>query len=554
MKSFVQSISDDYLNKNGKIRDWSNVHLDPSEAARLLSYTLDQMQLKEFTLTKEEFDLLAGRLSCVIDAQGKINARIFRDNDIEISLVKQDGNLEFNFKGKNVNYTVISDDGKTVLVDITINGEDEGTDDFVSAASSADTWYAVSESISVLGDNGYETSTVNKKTDPLLSAALDQYYEVKEREALPKKVLVIGIAGISTGGTVIAAYGGSLAAQAALVYTTSCALFDADPLKYATDKISNAVFGEGTGASQISSMLLYSGTSYFAFSKLDQLGATNSSYGLDWSNTYYYNQKYGDLEGIYRSSIGSSTNFYYDDADIQNGALLNKSTIYAGTKGGDAILGSTLYDLYTKGYSILGDGTVYFANGNSLQSAIGWNGKIYGNFDANADSLAASYGLTKSQVLELINTSDNLLTPTQVDILKNIRSAAALDPSGTTTVVKVIPESRISEYLSRGDAAGFVFKEVDFTPTSYNEAYNNLALNYEDSPFKPDTDSIMGIIKMEVENKNIIVPLSSKFGGEKNYPFPYTGNGFTRNNNLTIPEYIVTQRTSFLGEIQILKK
>jgi hypothetical protein len=212
MKSFVQSISDDYLNKNGKIRDWSNVHLDPSEAARLLSYTLDQMQFKEFTLTKEEFASLFLKLSNVSEEYGKIKVlspELYKI--INLGLANEEKAVFFGDGS-------ISISDKTVLVngdikfDLKVDGKDDKADDVVEVGKNANALYAAQELQTHQESEWDESPTTGgfyTSTGTTISDAVASYYafSTKDKEGMnAARNILISPFTFAIGATVAGVY------------------------------------------------------------------------------------------------------------------------------------------------------------------------------------------------------------------------------------------------------------------------------------------------------------------------------------------------------------
>lgn len=86
---------------------------------------------------------------------------------------------------------------------------------------------------------------------------------------------------------------------------------------------------------------------------------------------------------------------------------------------------------------------------------------------------------------------------------------------------------------------GFVSKAEDSAPFTRTpeECYNNLRLDYDDTPYKNPEQSIY-VIRF-TDGTNYEIPYNIEFNGEKDYPQPCTGNGYVGNSKNLIPEYKV---------------
>lgn len=81
---------------------------------------------------------------------------------------------------------------------------------------------------------------------------------------------------------------------------------------------------------------------------------------------------------------------------------------------------------------------------------------------------------------------------------------------------------------------------------SYSDIYDSLRLDYENTLFKPSTDSSMGFIRFKTQDAaNFKVPYSEAIGGNTSAGWPFTGNGFTAaTNGQAITEFCVPSGSS----------
>ena len=108
-----------------------------------------------------------------------------------------------------------------------------------------------------------------------------------------------------------------------------------------------------------------------------------------------------------------------------------------------------------------------------------------------------------------------------------------------TPLQKVIPPRLVEPYLSgqRSVIAGFVYLAQDSAfsdPASY---YDALALGYEGSEFTPDMPEIYILRWRAVGTETYRVPLSPARGGDWAMKPPFTGNGFTADQEHAVAEY-----------------
>ncbi len=164
----------------------------------------------------------------------------------------------------------------------------------------------------------------------------------------------------------------------------------------------------------------------------------------------------------------------------------------------------------------------------------------------NLDNILKKHGLTIEEFnrLRLLDTS--ALTNEQKNILKAIRESVP-SLNGQTPMSKLISASDMSKYLDGtwNQAGGFTTRWEDVSHlNSYDDYYNSLRLDYDNSPFNPKVDTQMGLIVYKTPDANKIgIPYNKDMGGTATGDAPFTGNGFTGAiNGETIPEYKAVTR------------
>ncbi|WP_048601811.1 hypothetical protein [Rubeoparvulum massiliense] len=126
-------------------------------------------------------------------------------------------------------------------------------------------------------------------------------------------------------------------------------------------------------------------------------------------------------------------------------------------------------------------------------------------------------------------------------------------PNEETLMQKVVTIEDLNKYLS-GDRkpviSGFVTKAQDTIHLrSYDEIREGLRLDYAFDggycPF-PEGGNTYGIIRFKT-NVPVEIPRTKEFGGNEVIWIneygrqPFTGNGFTKSENIIIPEYIISK-------------
>lgn len=145
-------------------------------------------------------------------------------------------------------------------------------------------------------------------------------------------------------------------------------------------------------------------------------------------------------------------------------------------------------------------------------------------------------------------------TQEERDYLKDIREQVDA-PTTDTIMQKVIGvdtgniEKDLQNYLNPVDrntgietdaqVYGFVAKANDAAPysTTPQECYDNLRLDYTETPYVDSNQSVYAI--RFTDGENYTIPYGEQFGGETTLPAPNAENGYISCAKYTIPEYTV---------------
>lgn len=135
------------------------------------------------------------------------------------------------------------------------------------------------------------------------------------------------------------------------------------------------------------------------------------------------------------------------------------------------------------------------------------------------------------------------LTENEKNIMRKVRESIEV-PQETTIFQKVIHQTDIENYMKEKEPykeiGGFVTRAQDTKHLgTLHQVYESLRLDYDETPFKPDTDPYYGVIRFTTEDTDYIqIPYGPAMGGASSYPDPFTGHGFIKSmNGDMIPEY-----------------
>ncbi|SHT64949.1 Uncharacterised protein [Mycobacteroides abscessus subsp. abscessus] len=176
------------------------------------------------------------------------------------------------------------------------------------------------------------------------------------------------------------------------------------------------------------------------------------------------------------------------------------------------------------------------------------------------------HGVSKSDMIDLINTPTDALTPAERDLVNDVRDALP-HPTDDTVMQKVIPPgyfdetkgfvpSRADDYIMGNqpwlnvDQVGGSVSMADDTAHlgTPQQIHDGLRLDYTDSPYTPE-DPGTHIIRFQADPDapgSYEVPRNTDMGGTNAYDGwddPFTGNGFTKSGDDVIPEYYAKKVT-----------
>lgn len=180
--------------------------------------------------------------------------------------------------------------------------------------------------------------------------------------------------------------------------------------------------------------------------------------------------------------------------------------------------------------------------------------------DQRVDVALAAYGISRTDLVDLINTPTENLTPAQRDVVNAVRDELP-GPTRDTVMQKVIPPayfdagdfraSRADDYIMENnertvlDRVGGSVTVADDTThlDTPRRIYDGLRLDYTDTPFAP-FDPATHVIRFQADGEAPFaydVPRNSDMGGTSDrydgWDDPFTGNGFTAARDDVIPEY-----------------
>ena len=154
---------------------------------------------------------------------------------------------------------------------------------------------------------------------------------------------------------------------------------------------------------------------------------------------------------------------------------------------------------------------------------------------------------TREQLIDVINKPAAHLTPTEADLLAEIRQRMVT--GGPDSVFqKVVPHAQAQAYLDnqtlpKGPAPtevrGFVTHAPDTVHISTpREVFDNLRLDYDGTEFRA-RDETVRVIRYQSDDAVYDIPKSPALGGTVTDKAPFTGNGFTGSADSIVPEYKV---------------
>lgn len=154
---------------------------------------------------------------------------------------------------------------------------------------------------------------------------------------------------------------------------------------------------------------------------------------------------------------------------------------------------------------------------------------------------------TRDQLVDVINKPVGTLTPTEADLLTEIRRRMVTgDPDAVFQ--KALPHDQAQAYLDnvtlpKGPAPDEVRGFVTHAPDTVHigtprEVFDNLRLDYKDTEFRA-RDETVRVIRYQSDNAVYDIPKSPVMGGTATDKLPFTGNGFTGSADNVVPEYKV---------------
>ncbi|TDL03770.1 hypothetical protein EUA04_24280 [Mycolicibacterium obuense] len=179
------------------------------------------------------------------------------------------------------------------------------------------------------------------------------------------------------------------------------------------------------------------------------------------------------------------------------------------------------------------------------------------------DDALAAHGMSKSELVDLINTPTDALTADQRHLLTAVRDALPA-PTADTVMQKVIPPGffHADGHFVQSRADDYIMGATNFDPRIVNGSvtvagdtahlsspaaiYDHLRLDYEGSQFAQHDPGTM-VIRFQAENPTspdlYEIPRNSDLGGNSRFDSwedPFTGNGFTKSGDDVIPEYVAS--------------
>jgi hypothetical protein len=97
----------------------------------------------------------------------------------------------------------------------------------------------------------------------------------------------------------------------------------------------------------------------------------------------------------------------------------------------------------------------------------------------------------------------------------------------------------VEPYLTgrRSVISGFVYRVADSHSATARELHGLFGLDYAGSDFSPDSDEIYVLRWRAVSSQPYQVPLSAEHGGDWAMKPPFTGAGYIRSADRSVPEY-----------------
>nr|WP_300142656.1 hypothetical protein [Propionicimonas sp.] len=178
-----------------------------------------------------------------------------------------------------------------------------------------------------------------------------------------------------------------------------------------------------------------------------------------------------------------------------------------------------------------------------------------------SDDFLAANGITRDDLINLINKPVGNLTPAELSQLRSIRDALP-PPDASTVLQKVVgqPYSDAHGNLHLGGADDYILgnnPKVDPTRVfgsvtvagdtaqlgSPAELFHGLRLDYSGTQFSTGDASVHVIRFQATDPSHVTTSYGAQFGGvgpQTTWGPPYTGNGFTGASNVVAPEYIAS--------------
>lgn len=167
------------------------------------------------------------------------------------------------------------------------------------------------------------------------------------------------------------------------------------------------------------------------------------------------------------------------------------------------------------------------------------------------DAWLAERGLSRADIQPLLVLRIEQLEPAQQQLIHAYRHQ--FPDADREILQKIIHREQADDRLAGGKGydpwvtAGSVSVARDTrdltTPASI---YDGLALEYEGTKFAPDDDAIIAMRFTVSRDTPVLVPdgplaasLGLNEGHDPNYPYPFTGTGFTASHDFTVPEYFL---------------
>jgi hypothetical protein len=104
---------------------------------------------------------------------------------------------------------------------------------------------------------------------------------------------------------------------------------------------------------------------------------------------------------------------------------------------------------------------------------------------------------------------------------------------------KPIPPRMVEPYLTgrRSVISGFVYRVADSTSVTPRELHHLFGLDYPGSEFSPDAGEIYVLRWRAVGSQPYQVPFSAEHGGDWAMKPPFSGTGYVRAEDRSVPEY-----------------